>query len=50
MNDKINRLLLKHTKEDLAKLIGISKVTLYKRLDKGNWKKGEVALINTLSK
>jgi len=48
MNEKIKQLLLKNSKEDLAKMIGISKVTLYTRLEKGNWKKGELALIKTL--
>lgn len=33
---------------ELAKLIGVSKVTLYTRLNVSNWKKTELALINTL--
>ena len=35
---------------DLAESLGISKVTLYTRLKKSNWKKPELALIKTLSK
>ena len=35
---------------DLASLLGISKVTLYTRLEKSNWKKSELALIKTLDK
>lgn len=34
----------------LAELLGISKVTLYTRLNKSNWKKSEIALVNQLSK
>ena len=32
------------TKSDLAKKIGIARVTLDSRLTKGNWKKGELFL------
>ena len=32
----------------LAESLGISKVTLYTRLKKSNWKKTEISLINTL--
>lgn len=35
---------------DLAELLGISKVTLYTRLKQSNWKKAELALIKNLSK
>lgn len=34
---------------ELAKLLGISKVTLYTRLKSNNWKKPELALIESLS-
>lgn len=34
---------------ELAELLGMSKVTLYTRLSKSNWKKPEIALINNLS-
>lgn len=33
---------------DLSALIGISKVTLYTRLKKSNWKKAEMSHIKTL--
>ena len=33
---------------ELASLLGLSKVTLYTRLKLSNWKKTELALINTL--
>lgn len=35
---------------DLAEELGLSKVTLYTRLKKSNWKKPELALIKNLSK
>ena len=34
---------------ELAELLGMSKVTLYTRLRVSNWKKPEIALINHLS-
>lgn len=33
---------------ELAAQIGISKVTLYTRLERSNWKKPELALLNNL--
>lgn len=33
---------------DLAEMLGMSKVTLYTRLRVSNWKKPEIALINAL--
>lgn len=33
---------------ELAETLGLSKVTLYTRLQKSNWKKTELALINFL--
>lgn len=35
---------------DLAEMLGISKVTLYTRLRLSNWKKAEIALVNSLTK
>ena len=35
---------------DLSEKLGISKVTLYTRLKKSNWKKSELALIEKLNK
>ena len=35
---------------ELSESLGISKVTLYTRLRKSNWKKSELSLINSLSK
>lgn len=32
----------------LAEQLGMSKVTLYTRLEKSNWKKADIALINSL--
>lgn len=36
------------TKFDLAIKLGISRVTLDTRLDKSNWKKGELSLLKTI--
>lgn len=33
-----------YTYDSMAKYLGITKVTLYTRLEKENWKKGEIAL------
>lgn len=37
-----------YTKVTLAEKLGISRPTLDKRLKFGNWKKGELAIIETL--
>lgn len=42
---KAKTLLLKYTIDELAKKLGISKPTLYKRLLEHNWKLGEIALL-----
>jgi len=34
---------------ELAESLGISKVTLYTRLERSNWKKSELSLIESLS-
>lgn len=36
------------TKFDLAEKLGISRVTLDTRLDKSNWKKGELSLLKNI--
>jgi len=36
------------TKRDLANKLGISRVTLDTRLEKGNWKKGEIFLVKKI--
>lgn len=33
------------TYQEMSEYIGISRVTLYTRISKDNWKKGEIALI-----
>lgn len=33
------------TYQEMAEYIGISRVTLYTRLSKDNWKKGEIVLV-----
>lgn len=50
--DKVYQLRQDETRNDndLSELLGISKVTLYTRLKKSNWKKAEIALVNNLSK
>ena len=44
----VQRLLLKHTKEELSIMIGISRPTLDSRLEKENWKKSEISHIAKL--
>lgn len=50
--DKVYALRTDTTRNDneLAELLGMSKVTLYTRLKLSNWKKPELALIENLSK
>lgn len=40
---------IKFTDEELSELIGISRPTLYVRLEKSNWKKGELELIKKIN-
>ena len=42
---KAHLLLQNRSYEDLAKILDISKPTLYTRLVKNNWKAGEIALL-----
>ena len=45
----INKLSAGHiTKIELAEKLGISRVTLDTRLDKSNWKKGELSILKEL--
>lgn len=44
----MNLKALKHTDEELAKLLGISRPTLYTRLKKHNWRKSEIFYIESL--
>jgi len=48
--DKVIELRLsdKYNDRSLAEALGISRQTLYTRLERSNWKKPEVALINKL--
>ena len=46
IKDKINNGQI--TKFDLALFLGISRVTLDTRLEKDNWKKGELALLKNV--
>ena len=48
ITQKVLRLLLKETKEEIHKKIGISRPTLDARLKFNNWKKSEITLIKTL--
>jgi len=45
---KVKLLLQTKTQEDVSKLIGISRNTLYVRLQKSNWKVSEIYLISKL--
>lgn len=45
---KIQRLRLHKTDEEVAKIIGISRQTLYTRIAKHNWKTSEIFLIEKL--
>jgi len=45
---RVLQLLLKETKEDIHKKIGISRPTLDARLKFHSWKKSEITLIKTL--
>ncbi len=45
---KVRMLREVHTDVYTANALGISKVTMYKRLRTGKWKKTELALIDTL--
>lgn len=47
-SQKVRRLKVFKTDEELAKLIGISKPTLYVRLKTNNWKITEISHIKTL--
>ena len=45
---KVKLLLQTSTYEEIAEIIGISRTTLYKRLQCNDWKVSEIALITTL--
>ena len=45
---KAKLLLQKYTYEEVAERIGISRTTLYKRLQRDDWKVSEIHLISTL--
>ena len=45
---KVQRLRLSNTDEEVCKMIGISKPTLYTRIAKHNWKTAEIFLIEKL--
>lgn len=45
---KLHELKRKHTAEELSAALGISKATLYTRLRKGNFKKGELSLLKKM--
>ena len=45
---KIKIMLLKKTKDEVSKELGISRPTLDFRLQNHNWKVSEIALISTL--
>jgi len=45
---KVKLLLQKNTDEEIAKIIGISRNTLYKRLKDNKWKVSEITHISKL--
>lgn len=45
---KVKLLLQTNTYEEIAEKIGISRTTLYKRLQLNDWKVSEIFLINNL--
>lgn len=45
---KVKLLLQRYTYEEMADIIGISRTTLYKRLQCNDWKVSEIHLISTL--
>lgn len=45
---KVKKLREATNDRELAKKLGMSRVTMYTRLEKNNWKKTEIALIETL--
>jgi len=45
---RVKLLLQKNTYEEVSKMIGISRTTLYKRLQKSDWKVSEIFLIKNL--
>ena len=45
---KVQRLRLSNTDEEVCKMIGISKPTLYTRIVQHNWKTAEIFLIEKL--
>ena len=45
---KIKLLLQTSTYEEVAEIVGISRTTLYKRLQCNDWKVSEIHLISTL--
>lgn len=45
---KIKLLLQTSTYEEIAEIVGISRTTLYKRLQCNDWKVSEIHLISTL--
>lgn len=47
---KANILIERESKSWLAEKLGITRVTLDKRLEKGNWKKSENQMLLTLCK
>jgi len=46
---KVFALIGEHGKMKASEMIGISSITLARRLDKNDWKKSEIAIINQLS-
>ena len=47
---KVQRLRISYTDGEVAKLIGLSKPTLYSRLKSNKWKVSEIFLIEKLKK
>lgn len=45
---RVNKLLLNKTQEEVAKLIGMTKVTFYTRMKLQNWKLTEISHIKNI--
>lgn len=46
--DKVKELISLKSHTEVADMLGITRATLYTRLELNNWKKGEMAIIRSL--
>ena len=47
-SEKARTLLVNRTYEELAEELGITRVTLYARFAKNNWKKSEICMLENM--